>query len=92
MPFLQYYTYRHSRQYEFDISAEAPQSHLTNAFTLRTNPNIEALVKEDLQITSLETVEWIGLERIAEAVKTSKQAKKHLAAPLHAMITAYFQI
>jgi hypothetical protein len=90
MPFLQYYNYRHSRQYEYDISSEAPVSHLTNAFTLSLNPAINQYVKEDLQITNLETVEWIGLERVADAVKASKQGKKHLGASLNAMVAAYF--
>jgi hypothetical protein len=48
MPFLHYYNYRHSRQYEYDVSDEAPVSHLTNAFPIATNHALRALVGEDL--------------------------------------------
>lgn len=65
MPFLQYYNYRHSRQYELDVSPQATHSHLTNAFPIATPTQLRDLVKEDLQVTTLETVEWIGLERIS---------------------------
>lgn len=56
MPFIEYYNYRHSRQYEFDISKEAPVSHLVNAFSLSPNPSILTCVKEDLQVADVETV------------------------------------
>lgn len=90
MPFLHYYNYRHSRQYELDVSPQATHKHLTNAFPLVTPSQLKELVREDLQVSALETVEWIGLERVAEALRGSKQGKKHLSASLHSLVDAYF--
>lgn len=56
MPFVEYYNYRHSRQYEFDISKDAPVSHLVNAFSLSPDQSIISCVKEDLQVANVETV------------------------------------
>lgn len=90
MPFLHYYNYRHSRQYELDVSPQASHSHLTNAFPIATPAQLRDLVREDLQVISLETVEWIGLERVSEALRGSKQGKIHLGPSLRSLVDAYF--
>ena len=70
IPFLQYYNYKHSRQYEADIAPGNPKPHLANQFPCGPSP-LDSLLAEDLEIVDVETVEWIGLERIAAAVKSS---------------------
>lgn len=92
MPFIEYYNYRHSRQYEFDISKEAPVSHLVNAFSLSPNPSILTCIKEDLQVADVETVEWIGLERITEAFRSSKHGKERLGPRMVALVNGYFSV
>jgi hypothetical protein len=37
-------------------------------------------------------VEWIGLERISEAIRTSRKGKENLGAELEQLINAYFEI
>jgi hypothetical protein len=44
MPFLAYYNYKHSRQYEFDISEEAPVSHLTKAFSFKIDNELKTYI------------------------------------------------
>jgi hypothetical protein len=91
MPFLHYYNYRHSRQYDVDVSPSNPIPHLANHFPCLPHP-LAALVAEDLEQSDLETVEWIGLERVAEAVKLAAEAKKNLDRHLSALVQAYFGI
>ncbi len=47
MPFLAYYNYKHSRQYEFDISNEAPVNHLTKAFSFNVDDELKTYINED---------------------------------------------
>lgn len=90
--FLDYYHYRHSRQYEFDLSELAPEKHLANHFEPRPSV-LDALIQEDLEVAPLETIEWIGLERIAEAIRNSgSKGKKQLGQPLRTMVETYFQV
>ena len=86
MPFLAYYNYKHSRQYEFDISEQAPVNHLTKAFSFTISDELKTYINEDFEISRLETAEWIGLERIAEVIKTSSKAKKSLSPRLNRLV------
>lgn len=45
MPFLEYYSYRHSRQYEYDLSAESEIDHLANAFPIESNSKLLAFIQ-----------------------------------------------
>ena len=47
-----------------------------------THPAILPLAQEDFALEDVDTVEWIGLERIAKAVHSSKNFKKHFSQPL----------
>lgn len=66
-PFISYYIYRHSRQFEYDTTQ-------SEVFVLKTPKRVEAqlseikekekfysLVKEDFSIQNQITIEWIGL-------------------------------
>ena len=90
MPFLEYYAYRHSRQFEHDTT-DTTTSHLNKAFPQQPS-ELQEYIARDMELEEAETVEWIGVERVAEAIRRSSKAKKLLGDPLVRLTQTYFEV
>jgi hypothetical protein len=82
-PFISYYIYRHSRQFEYDTTQsevfvlKTPKRVESEFVSIKEKENLYALVKEDFSTQNQITIEWIGLERIAQSIGKSRKFRNN---------------